>query len=155
LALSTSNNNEQYKLLADWVLDYSQRLLKLKHKIEQQKHLTADGDGGGETTTATAVTSPSTSQSEEQNQKEKRKNQIAEKSRAKVMAKLNKQQKNFIETYKDLYEETKTSSSYSASSFLETQASSLLNEMNRRYKKRKNEKNQPQPFSQTSFFHFY
>jgi len=44
-------------------------------------------------------------------QAEKRKHQIAEKRRAKIMAKLNKMQKNFIENNKEFYEETKTTSS--------------------------------------------
>lgn len=102
-------NNQQPKLLTDWVLDYAHRLLKLKHKIdEQQKQANSESELQHREQQAAAAR---TSAAEEQSQKEKRKNQIAEKSRAKVMAKLNKMQKNFMETYKDLYEETKTQSS--------------------------------------------
>lgn len=90
------SKNVQVKLLVEWALDYSQRLLKLKHKIDEHKQIsevTPTSSGSG---------------ADEQSQKEKRKNQIAERSRAKVMAKLNKMQKNFMENYKELYEETKS-----------------------------------------------
>lgn len=95
-----SNKNEQYKLLTEWVLNYSQKLLKLKHKIEQQKQMVEEE----------AKTSAQSISNDEQTQKEKRKNQIAEKSRVKLLANMQKMQKNFIETYKDLYDETKTHS---------------------------------------------
>ena len=35
--LINMQNNEQFKQLATWINDYSQKLLKLKHKIDQQK----------------------------------------------------------------------------------------------------------------------
>lgn len=57
-----------------------------------------------------AKTSAQSISNDEQTQKEKRKNQIAEKSRVKLLANMQKMQKNFIETYKDLYDETKTHS---------------------------------------------
>lgn len=103
--LVSANNNPQAKLLVEWVMEYSHRLLKLKHKIDEEKHLAGENVVVAESsaaTTAAAATDESSSL------KEKRKNQIAEKSRAKVMAKLNKMQKNFMENYKDLYEETKS-----------------------------------------------
>lgn len=89
--LINMQNNEQFKLLAIWVNDYSQKLLKLKHKIDQQK----------------SQTEASTSLEEEKVLKEKRKNEIAEKRRAKIMAQLNLQSKKFIETHQDYFEETK------------------------------------------------
>jgi hypothetical protein len=102
--LVSANNNPQAKLLVEWVMEYSHRLLKLKHKIDEEKHLAGENVVVAESSAAasTAATDESSSL------KEKRKNQIAEKSRAKVMAKLNKMQKNFMENYKDLYEETKS-----------------------------------------------
>lgn len=101
------NNNQQIKLLTEWALDYSQRLLKLKHKIDEQKQ----NDASTPMTSEMSTTQTVAASSEDASQKEKRKNQIAEKSRAKVMAKLNKMQKNFMENYKELYEETKSLSS--------------------------------------------
>lgn len=105
---SQVSNNNQVKLLIEWLLDYSHRLLKLKHKIDEQKQIIA-----GE------LISPESSL-DDQTSKEKRKNQIAERSRAKVMAKLNKMQKSFMETYKDLYEETKSLSTSVDTSHLAT-----------------------------------
>lgn len=92
-------STESYKLLANWVLEYSQRLLKLKHKIDQQKNLSEDS--------CKATTSSALSESEERVLKEKRKNQIAEKRRAKLMAQLNQQSQMFIDKNKNLYDETK------------------------------------------------
>lgn len=68
-------NNEQFKLLAIWINDYSQKLLKLKHIIDQQK---SQSEG-------------TTSLEEEKVLKEKRKNEIAEKRRSKIMAQLMQQ----------------------------------------------------------------
>ena len=102
--LVSANNNPQAKLLVEWVMEYSHRLLKLKHKIDEEKHLVGENVVVPESSAAAATVATDESSS----LKEKRKNQIAEKSRAKVMAKLNKMQKNFMENYKDLYEETKS-----------------------------------------------
>lgn len=124
-----SSNNAQVKLLIEWLLDYSHRLLKLKHKIDEHKHSGVDEQSAAVVAAAAAAAAAVTT-NDEAMQKEKRKNQIAEKSRAKVMAKLNKMQKNFMENYKELYEETKGSvdSSPLLSSSLTT-PSSLLNDV--------------------------
>jgi hypothetical protein len=118
---------EPYKLLAVWILDYSQKLLKLKTKIDEQKQLTfasttsfnTSGSGTGavqdEARSSSSLsnepqTSSQASMETEQMQKEKRKNLIAEKRRAKIMAQLNKQSNNFIESNKDFFDDIKTSS---------------------------------------------
>lgn len=89
-------NNEPFKQMVIWINDYSLKLLKLKHKIDQQKSQQA-GEG--------------TSRMEEEKAlKEKRKNEIAEKRRAKILAQLNLQSKKFIESHKSFYEETKVGS---------------------------------------------
>ncbi len=94
---------ESYKHLANWIIDYSQTLLKQKHKIDQQKqNITA-------TATASDESVPTTSASIVSDQeKEKIKSLKAEKRRAKLMSQLNKQQKDFIKNYQDLYDETKS-----------------------------------------------
>ncbi len=102
---------ESYKLLVTWALDYSQKLLKLKSKIDKQK---MSEEGGGESLVARSSQSDSLVMTQEacddaQAQKEKRKNLIAEKQRAKVMAKLAKMQNNFLESNKEFYDEYKTS----------------------------------------------
>ena len=103
---------EPYKLLAEWALDYSQRLLKLKHKIDQQKNDEAKSSST-EAKTSSAAVADDSSISDEQKQIEKRKHQIAEKRRAKVMAQLSQMQKNFISNHQEFYDETKLSSASS------------------------------------------
>jgi hypothetical protein len=95
---------ESYKHLANWILDYSQRLLKLKHKIDQQKQNNTED-------TAKISTASQLTEQEASDEITKRKNLIAEKRRAKIMSQMNKQQKDFIKNFKDLYEETKTTQS--------------------------------------------
>jgi E3 ubiquitin-protein ligase UBR2 len=95
-------SNEPYKQLAMWVLNYSKKLLKLKHKIDQQQQKQEE-----EPSSQARSSSELVEQQEETSQSEKRKNQIAEKKRAKIMAKINKMQKDFIHSYQDLYDETK------------------------------------------------
>jgi len=106
-------STESYKYFSEWILDYSQKILKTKHKL--------DGSSSGKTETDNENEAPKCSsslknenetlQSDEQMQAEKRKHQIAEKRRAKILAKLNKMQKNFIENNQEFYDETKTNSS--------------------------------------------
>ncbi len=115
---------EPYKLLAVWILDYAQKLLKLKSKIDEQKQqafastssFTTSG-GADEARSSSSLsnellgqTSAQASMETEQMQKEKRKNLIAEKRRAKILAQLNKQSTNFIESNKDFFDDIKTSS---------------------------------------------
>ncbi|CAF0875440.1 unnamed protein product [Brachionus calyciflorus] len=87
-------NNEAFKNLAKWINEYSQKLLQLKHKIDQQK-------------TQSTEEGPSSIQEEEKALKEKRKNEIAEKRRAKIMAQLNLQSKIFIEKNMIHFKDTK------------------------------------------------
>ena len=111
-----SLTTEPYKLLAAWTLDYSNRLIKLKSKIDEQKqHAYNSGVLFSLSSTADEQqTKWSSSLSNEQkemetDQRENRKKQIAEQRRAKVMAKLTKQSNNFIETNKEFFDEIKTS----------------------------------------------
>ena len=115
--LTTEPHSNTHQLLADWTLQYAQKLLKLKHKVEQRS------PSATSETSASAVnekpkssksdqekaTGETTTQQDEQTQAEKRKHQMAEKRRAKIMAKLNQLQKNFIENNQEFYDETKTS----------------------------------------------
>ncbi len=98
---------EQYKLLCRWLGDYGHAL-----KGSKFSKMTA-------TTTTTTVEDISAAQARSSNSppsdsggivKDKRKaNVIAEKRRAKILAQLNKQQKNFIQNNKAFFEETKHS----------------------------------------------
>ena len=110
-----ASTTDQYRLLAMWNLEYAQRLTNLRTKVGGKQ-------GAGDE-------SPKETQSEEL-QKEKRKNVIAEKRRAKVLAQLNQQQKKFIQSHKDFYDETKTSLSASAASELNAEVSEQLDEAN-------------------------
>lgn len=85
---------DQYKLLATWLNDYAKRLVKLKSKLSGEQTSKEEAEISDE-------------QSEETQAKEKRKNLIAEKRRAKIMAQLNQQQKNFIRNNQELFDETK------------------------------------------------
>lgn len=90
------SNNESYKQMAVWINDYALKLLKLKHKIDQQK--------------SQHICEGTSKVEEEKAMTEKRKNEIAEKRRAKILAQLNLQSKKFIESHKSFYEETKVGS---------------------------------------------
>ena len=105
---------EQYKLLAVWLNDYAKRLVKLKTKLsgdqfaKSSKQLNKTGSIDEPAETA----SPDQDDLNEENiLKEKRKNLIAEKRRAKILAQLNLQQKNFIKNNQEFYDETKACSS--------------------------------------------
>jgi hypothetical protein len=107
---------DSYKYFSEWVLDYSQKLLKIKHKIDERsssfdKSEMENANSNEMPKCSSSTNENETSQLDEQMQAEKRKHQIAEKRRAKIMAKLNKMQKKFIENNKEFYDETKTASS--------------------------------------------
>jgi septal ring factor EnvC (AmiA/AmiB activator) len=105
-----SDNDESHTLLAEWILEYAQKLLKLKHKIDQQKQINTEEQAS--TSKAANVTNMEIDEKQEavedmNKEREKRKNTIAEKTRSKALAKLNSMQKNFIKNNKELYEETR------------------------------------------------
>lgn len=94
--LINTDKNESFKQMAIWINDYLLKLLKLKHKIDQQKiQLDKEGASGLDA---------------EKELKDKKKNEIAEKRRAKILAQLNLQSKKFIESHQNFYDETKISS---------------------------------------------
>ena len=113
----SASTTDQYKLLAMWNLEYAQRLTNLRTKIHAENGKQAGDESPKETQT-------------EELQKEKRKNVIAEKRRAKVLAQLNQQQKKFIQSHKDFYDETKTSLSATTVSELNVELSDQLDEVN-------------------------
>lgn len=86
----------QYKLLSLWILEYTHSLKDRKFVSESSTSSTAADTGD------TAGTSRRSGSPTEDGgvQKEKRKNLVAEKRRAKILAQLNKQQKNFIQNNK-------------------------------------------------------
>lgn len=102
--ISIESLSDQYKLLATWLNDYAKRLVKLKNKIV------------GEQTSKEEQEMTDEQRDEDLQAKEKRKNLIAEKRRAKIMAQLNQQQKNFILKNQEFFDETKAISSSVGSS---------------------------------------
>ena len=110
-------STESYKLLAEWVLDYSQQLLKIKFKIEghlspssktEKEKTTGTTDEDDKAKCSTSKSKNENAQLDEQVLAEQKRHHIAETRRAKIMAKLNQMQKNFIENNKEFYDETKT-----------------------------------------------
>ncbi len=97
---------EQFKLLCNWLIDYGQILKRSKFS----KMIT------DESSIVQARTSNSPPSDSGGTIKDKRKsNVIAEKRRAKILAQLNKQQKNFMQNNKVFFEEAKSNSPCEAS----------------------------------------
>jgi E3 ubiquitin-protein ligase UBR2 len=87
----------QYKLLSMWILDYTQALKDKKFVSESSLSEAAASPDETASTSSRRSNSPTEDGGV---QKEKRKNLVAEKRRAKILAQLNKQQKNFIQNNK-------------------------------------------------------
>ena len=103
---------ESYKYFTEWILGSAQKILKIKHKLDPSRFETENDNEAPKCSS----NENEAAQLDEQLQAEKRKHQIAEKRRAKIMARLNKMQKNFIENNQEFYNETKTNSYMSCSS---------------------------------------
>lgn len=110
---SEQAGTESFKHYVEWILNYSQRLLKLKNKIDEQKQqavVQTDETVSVEASTSAAVAS-------ENAQKEKRKNLIAEKRRSKIMAQINKQSASFLNLNKEYFDSDSSNKASSDSSF--------------------------------------
>ena len=93
----------QYKLLSQWILEYAQSLKDQKFATQvESSELSQGGSEQTESVGSESTSGPRRSGSPEDGGigKEKRKNLLAEKRRAKILAQLNKQQKNFIQNNK-------------------------------------------------------
>ena len=120
-------NHESHHLLAAWVLELAQQLHKRKDErsvVKQEAALKTEASGGGDQLETKASTSPPPPQASKDASSptgsgggvDKRKSQLAEKKRAKILAQLGLQQRNFIRANQELYNETRTAITPNSSS---------------------------------------
>ena len=119
------NLPDQLKLLANWTIDYAQRLLKIKNKSNYQPKSADEKESGSKSEETTTSKDADEEAARIESENIKRKNQIAEKRRAKVLAQFNQMQKNFICKNQDLYEASASSSSESTVSRLNSDTGKL------------------------------
>jgi E3 ubiquitin-protein ligase UBR2 len=103
---------ESYKLLAEWVLDTAEKLVRKKLNLDDQLTSKTETERANE---LLAKTTSDEKELDEQMNAEKLKHAQAEKRRARLLAKYNKQQKSFIEKNQESYNETRTIVSQSSS----------------------------------------